>query len=217
MSERYNNLDAMMERYKQEMLRYYASRRTETEAETAVPEEREPARVRQEAEQPGEQAPPTVLMPSPGSSEREPGAGLNDTAWDESGPEAPAELDDVGYIRVEVFTGREAVPLSDADVAIAREDPNDAKGRMELVRFAVTDASGWTASCGVPTVSRSLSETPGNPHPFATYYVRAWARGYELVSKRPVDVFGGETSEVPLEMIPIPEAPAVPLPMREGE
>ncbi len=217
MSERYNNLDAMMERYRQELLRYYASRRPETEAETAVPEEREPARERRAAEQPGEQAPPTVLMPSPGSSEREPGAGLNDTAWDESGPEAPAELDDVGYIRVEVFTGREAVPLSDADVAIAREDPNDAKGRMELVRFAVTDSSGQTASYGVPTVSRSLSEAPGNPHPFATYYIRAWAEGYELVSKQPVDVFGGETSEVPLEMIPIPEAPAVPLPMQEGE
>ena len=303
MSERYNNLDAMMERYKEEMHKFYQSRRDgplpdvpsgaawtggmarvpapmpysdpipapapapveagiQAQAPPAEGEER--ARAVEAPVMSPAQTERTYIAPSAppsaeatertnrenvyGGEEGENGfgreyisqneaereaaleaaeeaaieqgitgvenGGEGDTAYDSGVNEVDETMNDSGYITVDVFTAREAVPVPGADVVISRTDGGDSMSRKKLVRIAVTDSSGETGTYRVETVDRKLSEEPGTAHPFATYYVRIKAPGYETVRELPVDVFGGEISVVPVELIPVPAAPPL---AKQGE
>lgn len=112
---------------------------------------------------------------------------------------------DSGYIIVSTNSGRDAIPISGATVVIDRLDEHDHDSRQELVAVLTTNQSGRTEPVKVRTVSRTLSQSPGDLGPFVTYYVSAKSFGYYPVINRPVDVFGGETSLLELELIPLPE------------
>lgn len=109
---------------------------------------------------------------------------------------------DNGKITVMVNAGREAVPLDGVSVLIGRTDEDDPARRHELVWLLETDLSGRTETVTVKTVSRELSQVPGYDGPFATYYVSVWLSGYHPVNDRPVDVFGGQTSLLEVELVP---------------
>ncbi len=112
---------------------------------------------------------------------------------------------DIGYIIVSANSGRDAIPISGVTVVIDKLDENDPSGRQELIAVLQTDRSGRTVPVKVKTVSRTLSQSPGDMGPFVTYYVSVRHPGYASVINRPVDVFGGETSLLELALTPLPE------------
>ncbi len=112
---------------------------------------------------------------------------------------------DSGYIVVTTNSGRDAIPINGVTVVIDRLDESDPAGRQELIYVQQTNQSGRTEPVKVKTVSRTLSQSPGDMGPFMTYYISVRHPGYEPVINRPVDVFGGETSILELELIPLPE------------
>ena len=112
---------------------------------------------------------------------------------------------DSGYIIVSANSGRDAIPIAGVTVVIDRLDEHDHEGRQELVAVLTTNQSGRTEAVKVETVSRTLSQSPGDAGPFMTYYVSARHPGYYSVINRPVDVFGGETSLLELELVPLSE------------
>lgn len=112
---------------------------------------------------------------------------------------------DSGYIIVSANSGRDAIPIAGVTVVIDRLDEHDHESRQELVAVLTTNQSGRTEAVKVETVSRTLSQSPGDAGPFMTYYVSARHPGYYPVINRPVDVFGGETSLMELELVPLPE------------
>lgn len=112
---------------------------------------------------------------------------------------------DSGYIIVSANSGRDAIPIGDATVIIDRLDENDIQNRQELIAILRTNQSGRTDPVKVETVSRTLSQQPGDLGPFMTYYVSVNHPGYYPVINHPVDVFGGQTSLLELGLIPLPE------------
>lgn len=130
---------------------------------------------------------------------------LDDSSRNSDNKDSSAPENDKGFIVIITNSGRGAVPLEGVNVVVDRVNEDDPSHRQELVRILKTNSSGRTSKISVDTVSRSLSQTPGNPGPFATYYVSADLLGYVPVHDQPVDVFGGETSLLELELVPEPE------------
>jgi len=209
LSERYRGFDAMMERYKEEMRRIYEARRPETgpPPQTAADalESVNAGAVQAAVQPPSTGREPEGTPESEDASEPKDAPEPEDAPEDAHGPEdAQERATAYGYIRVMTFTAHEAVPVAGASVAVSREKD----GSRELVCLSVTDESGRTPAMKVEAVPASLSQEPGDPHPFAAYIVEAAAAGYCRVDGEPVDVFGGEESEVPLELLPLPEEQA---------
>ncbi len=181
----------MIERYEREMRAAYENKTKETNAEEPLvnegvyPNEREPSFAAEQAEAENQT--------------------LDDSSRNSDSEESPAPENDKGFIVVIANSGRGAVPLEGVNVVIDRVNEDDPAHRQELVKILKTNSSGRTPKIPVDTVSRSLSQTPGNPGPFATYYVSADLLGYCPVHDHPVDVFGGETSLLELELVPEPE------------
>ena len=188
-NERYSDFESLIARYEREMREAYGK----TPLPMAGPPA-EPAKMPEEPELSG--VAPAKMPEEPPLSERpfpeEPPA-----EEDERHPQ-----DDTGKIMVTANAGRGAVPLSGVSVLIDRNDPDDGIRRQELVGLLETDSSGKTEEISVQTVSRLLSLVPGNEGPFATYYVSTRLAGYVPVDHRPVDVFGGQTSLLKVEMVP---------------
>lgn len=174
----------MIARYEKELRETYGQFSQEGPTKPAEPE---PAREEEaSAEMPS--------MPPP-----------SDRPFPEEPPEEASKTaseTDNGKITVMVNAGREAVPLDGVLVLIDRTDDNDPARRHELVWLLETDPSGRTETVTVKTVSRELSQAPGHEGPFATYYVSVWLSGYQPVNDRPVDVFGGQTSLLEVELVP---------------
>lgn len=115
------------------------------------------------------------------------------------------EENKTGKIIAEVTTGGGAIPLLGVTVVIDRLDPDDPKGRKELIAIETTDRSGRTKPVEVLAVERDLSLEPGNSDPFTIFYVTAETAGYEPVKDRPVDVFADEISILKIDLVPKPE------------
>lgn len=111
----------------------------------------------------------------------------------------PAE--GVGYLQVRVSTAQDAIPLKNAQVVIRTQEEPGGK----IVSQAISDRSGLTPKIALPTVPRALSESPGNPHPFATYYIDVSKEGYYMQYYQNVPIFDGITSFQIVEMIPLPQ------------
>lgn len=194
-NERYSDFASLIARYEKEMRETYG--RTPLPAEISEEEKPEETPSTAEISLPGEV--PAEMPVDPPKSERpfpeEPPAEDNEALLQ----------NDTGEIMVTANAGRGAIPLSGVSVLIDRNDPDDAVHRQELIGLLETDSSGKTEILRVKTVSRLLSLVPGNAGPFATYYVSTRLTGYEPVDHLPVDVFGGQTSLLDVEMIPLAE------------
>ena len=181
----------MIERYEREMRAAYENKTKETNAEEPLinegvyPNEKEPSFAKEQAEAENQT--------------------VDDSSRNSDNENSPESENDMGFIIVIANSGRGAVPLEDVNVVVDKVDENDPLHRQKLVRILKTNSSGRTQKIPVNTVSRGLSQVPGNPGPFATYYVSADRFGYIPVRDQPVDVFGGETSLLELELVPEPE------------
>ncbi|MBP5209899.1 MAG: hypothetical protein J6125_03450 [Clostridia bacterium] len=104
----------------------------------------------------------------------------------------------IGWMTVRTLTAGGALPLAGVNVTVTGNDP----GNREVVFDTLTDASGKTERLPLPVPEAELSETPGNPAPYATYNVLVQTPGYYMHESRAVPVFEGITSIQTVEMIP---------------
>ena len=69
--------------------------------------------------------------------------------------------------------------------------------------YGKTDADGRTPAFELFAPNKNLSQQPGSRLPYAVYNVRIAAPGYNTVDNLNAQVFSGQTSILPVEMIPI--------------
>lgn len=221
MGEKSADFADVMEQYIKEMKRYYARRSPTPERravtsgdlpEATIPEKAEPAA----AALPVPELPPTETLPEKTEREREPEAVItmdrNDPLFKDILP-APSDFTDKGEVVVKICIGDEAVPLEGSNVAIYTEQA----GKKVLLGLQTTDEEGCTPKITIKTVGRDASELPGRVIPYTTCFINVWAPNYYPVVNREVEVFGGETSLVEIEMVPLPEErPGTPPEVRMG-
>ena len=107
-----------------------------------------------------------------------------------------------GTLLTRTFTGRGELPLAGVTVSVVRRDP---QGRMELLSVLVSDAVGDTVPIVIETPHLDLSQSPGNPVPYAVVDIWADRQGFELLVIEDVQIFPGVTSIQELPLIPRPE------------
>ncbi|MBR5495976.1 MAG: hypothetical protein IKV58_01150, partial [Oscillospiraceae bacterium] len=95
-----------------------------------------------------------------------------------------------GYLKVQVFAGRGAVPIEKAVVTVTKE----IGGQKYEFATLVTDENGSTEKIPLPAPPQILSEQPGNSKPYATYDVRTTYPDFMAVSNLSVPVFEGIVS-----------------------
>lgn len=104
-----------------------------------------------------------------------------------------------GYLVVQVFTARSAIPLEDANITITSTQPD---GSESLMVSTVTDESGKTKTFALPTPPISASEHPGGQRPYSVYNIRATYPGFYITELRDVPIFPDRTTVQPINMIP---------------
>lgn len=104
-----------------------------------------------------------------------------------------------GYLIIRVTTASSAIPLDGAVVLVRGTEEN----YSSVIARLTTANDGNTQKIALAAPPRSLSETPGNSKPFATYGVEVFLDGYSNVSVARVPVFDGITSVQPINMIPL--------------
>ena len=107
-----------------------------------------------------------------------------------------------GYILVQVSTADSAIPISDANVIVARATQ---KGE-DLIKVMRTDRSGKTELLKVPAPPAENSLSPGGKDVFFKYNIRVDYPGYYTVENMNVPVFQGQTSIQPVAMLPLEES-----------
>ena len=104
-----------------------------------------------------------------------------------------------GYIVVQLFTGRQARPITNATVIISRPDT----GGESVIRTVQVDREGKTEPIEVDTLPKSLSldETyEGTPYTTYDITIRAFNFANQLI--RRVQVFESEITLQQVELIP---------------
>ena len=104
-----------------------------------------------------------------------------------------------GYIIVNVFTARNAIPLQNATVSISEINGGN------ILSFEHTDGDGLTQSLELQAPPRENSEAPEGGDAFSSYDIRIDYPGYYTRVINNVQIFDGQTSRQNVEMIPLPE------------
>ena len=106
-----------------------------------------------------------------------------------------------GKMRIFATTGRGAFPVEGAHVTISRDEG----GEQVLYQLAVTDESGSSPVCTLPTLRAELSQQPGTPLPYLSYHIRVEKPGYFIFDARNVPVYDGVSATQTVDMVPVPE------------
>ncbi len=112
------------------------------------------------------------------------------------------EFSDIGYLQVRITTENQAIPLPGAIVTVT----HDFGEETVLDITEVTDQNGQTSLIPLATKDRTLSLSPGNVAPYASYTVEAVAEGYFTKRFESLPIYGGVTAFQNISMIPLPEA-----------
>ena len=191
------SFDALVERYRREMMRYIPSSTTVSPANVSTGSQTSPP-----------VSPRSISEPAALSDSEPPNNPPANTDFPPPSVNAPEDeipsicdesLTDTGYLRVSLSTARRSIPLPDGLVTITC---HNADGES-LYYVLHTDESGLTETVPLPAPPRILSESPGNAHPYALYNIRADREGYRSQYIQNAQVFSGIVSNVPIEMIPI--------------
>lgn len=126
----------------------------------------------------------------------------------------PAPLTDEATLQVLVTAAQQAIPIPNVLVLLSRQDPG--QPLETLIRVMSTDESGQTPVVVLPAPDRALTQEPGEYLPYTVYRVVVAAEGYQPQFHGNVALFGGMSTLLPVELIPLLEAP-VPPPSRVGE
>lgn len=108
-------------------------------------------------------------------------------------------FDKIGTLIVNVSSAGGAYPIPDAVIRVigVSEENRD----IEYSRL--TDIDGVSSYISLPAPSRTLSQAPGAPDaPYALYNVEAAIPGYYPKRIYNVPIFEGETTVLPINMIP---------------
>ena len=116
-------------------------------------------------------------------------------------PPSPEHFTDSGTLLVIASVGQEALPLADADVFVSSV-MGDQRILLAILR---TDENGATPAISLPAPDRELANVPGNPSPFALYDVLVDHPQYYVEVRKNVQIFGGITSDLLVNMIPAAE------------
>lgn len=214
-----NDFKDLIEKYKADLMQYYAANPQGGEAEryVAPTEPTPPAPAKTEPPEPIDipDMPDTPIIPPAPQNTPEmpvilPGEPLNVPPAPQVLEYLPQNLpngdtaandpdDDEGYLQIRTVTAEGAVPLKGALAVIS--DPKTGA----LVAQVITDTDGLTAAVPLRTVSRELSEVEGNYRPYSTYNLEISLNGFYKVKSEHVPVFGGVTNLQTVSLIPLPE------------
>ena len=144
---------------------------------------------------------PESTGPAPDETTRPSASGTGEPSSTPAGSENEENPDrsSSGSLIAAVTTAREAVPIPGADVTIS---VRDAQGQ-HLLYFLQTDRSGRTPSVVLPAPPAVLSESPGNPFPYAVYSIQVNAEGYAPYVKNDIRIFGTISSTLPVTLFPL--------------
>ena len=191
------NLQAMIERYKAEMMKA-ASRSALPPQESVQPAPPEPA--------PGPVPPPPrpATPPPAAPAPQPPEANPQDDPLQPIAPEADTyenflrENTKTGILRVQAYAGRQAVPVPGAQVTVSRTFSDGTK------EFAsgVTDENGIFDNIVLPAPDKALAEAPTGEAPYATYDIRVTHPGYRTEVYQQVPIFDGIKSIQPVRFLP---------------
>lgn len=105
-------------------------------------------------------------------------------------------LTDTADLIVEVFAANRAIPIQNAQIRIKNPDDSSVLAVLE------TGDDGRTTSISLSAPDRNLSLQPQFPNPFVNYFADIRADGYVPQSDIKIQLFGGQKSLLPANMIP---------------
>lgn len=112
-------------------------------------------------------------------------------------------MESSGAFTARVYSSNALIPIPDAYVTVTRKTKN---GGQELVAYLKTDRNGLTKTFMLDAPSADNSLVPGNNgNSFASYDVFVHHPLYYTTDVKNVQVFGGNGSTLPFELIPVPE------------
>lgn len=127
------------------------------------------------------------------------------TEMTENAPQNEAEISvrdtQVGSLVISVFTASELYPVVNAEVTITAQNGENS----DVLDSSVTDRSGRTKTFTLPAPSASMSQEPTVAIPFAEYRVSVKAPDYFDAVIENVQLFGGILTQLPINLIPLPE------------
>ena len=104
----------------------------------------------------------------------------------------------IGFLRVEVTTGHQAIPINNADVIVMANDDNGIK----LLDVLQTNITSRTDTVALETKPKDLSLVPGFKEPFSVCDVEINANGFYRMLCRDVQIFENIVTVLPVSMIP---------------
>ncbi|MBQ9942027.1 MAG: hypothetical protein IJP03_03360 [Christensenellaceae bacterium] len=135
-------------------------------------------------------APPTAAPPVQ-PDENPPAAAESAEVFLRQNPET-------GFLKVQVFTAGQALPVADAQVWVEK----DFAAGSHAFHFVKTDADGVTGGLALPAPKRPAEPVIGRPPPFADYRVRVEKPGFREAVFPHVPVYGGIRSIQPVDLQP---------------
>lgn len=103
-----------------------------------------------------------------------------------------------GRIKVQTFTAQRTLPVSRARVEVCKLFGD----KRYTIAVSRTDASGQIPDVEVPAVPRDLSQAPGSPQPYVSYYISVLHPDFVPVEITDVPVFDGVVSVQRVDLIP---------------
>lgn len=122
---------------------------------------------------------------------------------EENSPPNTEPYTDQGELQVEASAASRSLAIDLADVLVL----GMVEGKEELVRYLQTNNSGNTPVITLPAPSRSLSEQPepSGVRPYGIYTVVVNHPDYYTTIIRDVQIFAGQRSLLPVNLIPLSE------------
>ena len=108
---------------------------------------------------------------------------------------------DSSYIVVDVTTGNGIIPIPEAHVLITK----DTDQGTVLYGSLETGPNGRTQTVPLPAPEKGLSESPNSMTPaYDFYFARVSHPGFYTEDEHMIQVFGGATSYLNVDLIPLP-------------
>ena len=105
-----------------------------------------------------------------------------------------------GTLVTRVFTGQAELPIAGASVSVVKKDGDRL---LDLLTVRVSGRGGDTEAFSIETPSEDLSQSPGNPQPYALVDLWVDRQGFQLLVVEDVPVFPGVTSVQDLPLVPM--------------
>ncbi len=121
---------------------------------------------------------------------------------DQSITNSDQEARETGYLRVQVRTAGDALPVPGARITVIAADP-PTPGQTVAVLF--TDESGNTPLLPLPAPPASTTQAPGGGIPSLRYHVITDNTGYYSVQNLFLPIYSGVTAIQNVRLVPYPD------------